>query len=84
MLRRDGLLSANDQFRDRLNAYFYFTTSKEQIQNLVDQLPAKVSPDELVERLILIQRFEQGRAELAEGTAISHEEAGQRLEKWLR
>ena len=58
--------------------------SKEQIQNVVDQLPAEVSLDELVERLLILQRFEQGRVDLAEGIAISHEEAGQRLEKWLR
>lgn len=57
---------------------------KEQIQHIVDELPAEISLDELIERLIWLQRFEQGRQELAQGQAISHEEAGARLEKWLK
>ena len=64
--------------------YLYCMMSKEQIQRVVDELPAEVSLDELVDRFIILQRFHEGRAELAKGEVISHEEAGKRLEKWLR
>ena len=58
--------------------------TKALIQTTLDEMPEEFSLDDLVERLILLQSFEQGRRQYAEGKTLTHEEAGKRLEKWLR
>lgn len=58
--------------------------TKTLIQTALNEMPEEFSLDDLMERLILLQSFEQGRRQYAEGKTLTHEEVGQRLEKWLR
>jgi hypothetical protein len=58
--------------------------TKEMILQVVNELPEEVSLDDVVERLILLQSFEQGRQQYQAGTYFTHEEVGTRLEKWLK
>lgn len=56
---------------------------KNQVLETVQQLPEEFSIDELIERLIIIQKIEDGRKEVKGGKVFTHEEAKERLKKWL-
>lgn len=58
--------------------------TKETVQHIVNELPNEFSLDDLVERLILLQSFEQGRQEYRDGKTLTHEEVGERLQRWLK
>ena len=58
--------------------------TKEKVQEALDDLPNEFTLDELMERLMLLQSFEQGQQQYREGRTLSHEDVGKRLEKWLK
>lgn len=58
--------------------------TKETVQHIVNERPNEFSLDDLVERLILLQSFEQGRQEYRDGKTLTHEEVGERLRRWLK
>jgi len=47
-------------------------------------LPDSFTIDELIDRLIFIEKVEQGLKQSAEGKVISHEEVKKIIEKWSR
>jgi len=50
----------------------------------VNALPATFSIEELIDRLILLQKIEIGIEQSENGQTISHKEAKARLKKWLK
>lgn len=40
--------------------------------------------DELFERLLVIDKIEQGRQDVRDGKTVSHEKAKEQLGKWLK
>lgn len=58
--------------------------SKEVVRQMVETLPDEVTIDDIVERLMLLQSFEEGRKQYAEGKFYTHEEVGKQLEEWLK
>jgi predicted transcriptional regulator len=54
------------------------------VNEAIKEMPNEFSIDELIEKLILMQSFEQGREQLQTGKVFSHQEVGQKLEKWLK
>lgn len=58
--------------------------TKEKLQEALEELPNEFTLDELMERLILLQSFEQGQQQYRDGQTLTHEEVGKRLEKWLK
>ena len=58
--------------------------TKVKIQEQLDQLPEEFSIDELVERLILIEKVERGIKDVNAGRIISHEEMQKRVETWFK
>lgn len=58
--------------------------TKEKIQKTIDSLPEEISVDELIDRIILLDKIEQGLADVAHGNTYSTKEAKQRLNKWLK
>ena len=56
---------------------------KARIQQVLDTLPEEVDVDALLEKLYLLDKLEIAEKELAEGKAISHEDAKKRLKPWL-
>ena len=58
--------------------------TKVKLQEQLDQLPEEFSIDELVERLILIEKVERGIKDVDEGRVISHEEMQKRVETWFK
>ncbi|MEI6436553.1 MAG: hypothetical protein WCP32_17135 [Bacteroidota bacterium] len=59
--------------------------TKDKIRKTIDALPDdSFSIDEIVERLILLDKVEQGLQDIKEGQVHSTEEVKKKLERWLK
>lgn len=58
--------------------------TKARIKEQIDKLPEKFSLDELIERLILIEKIESGIKQSENGEVISEEEMDNEIEKWFK
>jgi len=47
-------------------------------------MPEEFSVDELIERLMVLQKIEEGQQQIQAGQLYTEEEAKQKLEKWLK
>ncbi len=56
--------------------------SKQKLKEQIDTFPDEFSIDELVERLILIQKIENGMKQSDNDQIISEEELDKRIAKW--
>lgn len=57
---------------------------KEKILNAVQEMPSNVDLEALFEKLIFIQKVEQGLADVAAGNVISSEDLKEEVKKWGR
>ena len=58
--------------------------TKENVLKTVSKLPANFSLDDLVDKLIFIDKVQQGLEESMADKIFSKEEANKRLSKWLK
>jgi predicted transcriptional regulator len=58
--------------------------TKSRIKEQIDKLPEEFSLDELIERLILIEKIESGIKQSENGEVISEEEMDNEIEKWFK
>jgi len=58
--------------------------TKSLLNEAVKEMPNEFSIDDLIEKLILVQSFEEGRHQYQAGKVFTHQEVGQKLEKWLK
>ncbi|MGH2642707.1 MAG: hypothetical protein ACRDE2_02065 [Chitinophagaceae bacterium] len=58
-------------------------TKKELIES-IGNFPEKFTIDELIDRLILIDKIEKGNEQSEKGQVISEEELDKEIEKWFR
>lgn len=49
----------------------------------ISSLPDEFSIDEVIERLIIIEKIDKGRQQIKEGKVNSEEQAKAKLNKWL-
>ncbi len=49
----------------------------------IDQLPEEFALEDLIERLILLEKIEKSRQQVRQGKTYTTEEARQKLNKWL-
>lgn len=56
---------------------------KTTVIEFINSLPDEFSIDEIVERLIIIERIDKGRQEVKEGKVNTEEQAKAKLGKWL-
>lgn len=56
---------------------------KEIVEEILEQLPDDTTLEEFQYRLFVRQKIEQGLADVEAGRVISHDEAKQRMQKWL-
>jgi predicted transcriptional regulator len=49
----------------------------------VNEMPQEFELDELIERLVLMEKIEKGRKDVKEGKTYTHEEAKAKLGKWI-
>ena len=58
--------------------------TKERVLEVITDLPDKFSIDDLVERLIILDKIERGLLEVQVGKVVSQEEAKEKMSKWLK
>ena len=58
--------------------------SKKKVLETIKNLPDTFSADELIERIILLQKIEIGISQSAKGQTSSTQEAKTKLKKWLK
>ena len=58
--------------------------TKARIKEQIDKLPEEFSLDELIERLILMEKVESGNKQSENGEVISEEEMDNEIEKWFK
>lgn len=58
--------------------------SKELVLKSIQEMPDKFSIDELLDKLLLLQKLEEGLEQLKNGNSMTLDEAKKRHEKWLR
>jgi predicted transcriptional regulator len=60
-------------------------STKEAVLDLVRKLPDNCSLDDIQYHLYVLQTIERGRADVAQGNTVSHEQVKRELrEKWLK
>ena len=58
--------------------------TKTVLEAALPNLPNEFSIDEIVERLILIEKIENGRKQYAEGKILTSDEVKQRMKEWSK
>ena len=58
--------------------------TKTNLKKHIEKLPDEFSIDELVERLILIEKIERGNEQSERGELISESELDKEIEKWFK
>lgn len=57
--------------------------SKEKLQETVDQLPDSIDLDELIERLVFLDKIEKGNNQSLLDDVISEESLDENIQKWF-
>ena len=52
--------------------------------NSLKDMPQDFELDELIERLVILDKIEKGQKDIQAGNTFSHEEAKSKLGKWLK
>ncbi len=58
--------------------------TKKQVLKSLQALPAHFSVDELIDRIVLLQKIEIGMEQSASGKVFTKAEAKKKLKKWLK
>ena len=58
--------------------------TKEKIIEAIKDMPNKFSVDDLLERIMLMQKIEIGIEQSSTGKVVSTDQAKERLKKWLK
>ena len=58
--------------------------TKTNLKKQLEKLPDKFSIDELVERLILIEKIERGNKQSETGEVISESDLDREIDKWFK
>ena len=58
-------------------------TMKELARKVIDSLPEDAGLDEIMHALYVNTKFQRGEREIREGKGVSHEQAKDRMKKWL-
>jgi predicted transcriptional regulator len=58
-------------------------TTKQAVLEMIERLPEDISVEDIMAELYFRQKVDEGLRQLDAGEGIEHEEAIQRLKKWL-
>lgn len=59
-------------------------TVKDVVRQVIDTLPDEATIDDVIHALYINAKFNHGEREIREGKGIPHEEAKNRLKKWVQ
>lgn len=57
---------------------------KEKVLEAIQSLPDQFSIDDVVEKLIVLQKIEIGLQQVSEGKIVTTKEAKEKLKRWLK
>ena len=57
---------------------------KEIAKQVIDKLPDESSLDDIIHALYTKAKFEHGEVQIRQGKGVSHDQAKQSFQKWLR
>lgn len=60
------------------------TTAKQEVEQLLERLPDDSTLEDIQYHLYVLEKIKHGRNDIAAGRKYSHDEARQRLERWLQ
>ena len=60
------------------------TMKKSQLLETLQAMPDEFPVDELIEKLMILQKIEEGQKQVQAGRVYTEEEAKKKLEKWLK
>ena len=58
--------------------------TKKQVLLTIKDMPDTFEASQLFDRILLLKKIEEGRAEVKKGKFVSTEEAKKKLKKWLK
>lgn len=58
--------------------------TKTKLKEQIEKFPEEFSIDDLIERLILIEKIEKGNQQSLKGEVISEQEMDKEVEKWFK
>lgn len=58
--------------------------TKEKIKRSIDSMPDNLTIDEVIDRIILLDKIEQGLSDVENGNVHTTEEIKGKLNKWLK
>jgi hypothetical protein len=58
--------------------------TKNKVKELIDHMPETFSVDDLVDKVILLQKIEAGEKEIENGEGIDWEDMKKEMELWLK
>ena len=58
--------------------------TKEKVLSTISRLPDSFSLDDLVERMIVLEKIEKGLKDSDEGNVLTEEELEEKMEEWLK
>lgn len=58
--------------------------AKKEVIKSLKEMPEHFSVDDVIDRLIVLNKIENARAEIAEGKGLTTEQARKKLHKWLK
>ena len=56
--------------------------TKDKIQELINHMPDKFSADDLIEKIILLQRIEIGKQQIKDEHCLTEEELDKLIDSW--
>jgi len=57
--------------------------TKDKMHSLIDHMPDTFSADDIIEKIILLQKIEIGRQQIANGQFLTEEELDREIDTWL-
>ncbi|HCZ37728.1 MAG TPA: hypothetical protein DHV26_17550 [Cytophagales bacterium] len=55
---------------------------REKVIEAINELPQEFNLDDLIEKLVFVEKVEQGLLQLEEGKTVPHEKVKEMLKKW--
>lgn len=75
----EGVNSKNFLFLKKISMMW----TKEKLKATIDSFPEELTVDEVIERLILMEKIEMGNEQSEKGQVISEEELDKEIERWF-
>ncbi len=59
-------------------------TAKQDVRELLDHLPDDATIEDIQYHLYVLEKVRRGRDDIRNGRGVTHEQARERLQKWLK